>query len=83
MVASDIDWHQSPSQEMPELAYPVVSFRQHQSRNQLVPRVAYPKRDLERYQTLLRQILVCVFSIYTVAHTLWLELVLRVNKPEG
>ena len=72
---SDIDLHQSPSQEVPQSTHPVANFRQHQSSIQLASQVAYPEGDICRQQTLLRQILPHVFSTCTAAHILCLQLI--------
>ena len=59
---SDIDLHQRHSQEDPEPKHSVASFKRHQRSIQLASQVSYPKRELGRYQTLLRQIPLWVVS---------------------
>lgn len=70
---SNIDLHQSPSQDFSEAAHSVTSFRQLQTMIQLAPQVADTKGGLTRYQILLRQILLWVVSTCTRAYTLWLR----------
>ena len=70
-AATDLDLHQSPSQEAPEPTYPGSSFRPQESTTHLPPQMAHPQGGLGTYQILLKQIPLHGVSPCTAACPLW------------
>ena len=62
--------------------WPASENIQSNSRIQLASQAAHSKDNLIRYQTLLKQILLCMVSPSTAAHTLKYSLILAVSKTE-